>query len=169
MMVIQENYMMHILGTEGPFDLVICPFLKFAKQIYDIVKKFAECTKEYDDYPVIRSMLCIGTVDMHSQLEILKRNVHIVVATPGRLKDMLTKKLMNLDNCRYLVQDEAERIMDSGFEDEIHELINYFSDQRKIILFYAYAKENQDFAKSVLVKPVIVNVGRAGAASLNVI
>ncbi|KAK1381508.1 hypothetical protein POM88_028252 [Heracleum sosnowskyi] len=77
--------------------------------------------KGYDRDGVNRvwSMLCIGGVDMRSQLEILKRSVHIVVATPRRLKDMLAKRTMNLDNCRYLVLDEADRILNLGFEDEI--------------------------------------------------
>ncbi|KAI8534802.1 hypothetical protein RHMOL_Rhmol10G0125300 [Rhododendron molle] len=50
--------------------------------------------------PELRPLLCMGGVDMQSQLEVVKRGVHIVVATPGRLKDMLTKKKINLDNCR---------------------------------------------------------------------
>ncbi|KAF2301427.1 hypothetical protein GH714_024013 [Hevea brasiliensis] len=50
--------------------------------------------------PELRPLLCIGGVDMRSQLEVVKKGVHIVVATPGRLKDMLAKKKMNLDNCR---------------------------------------------------------------------
>ncbi|KAL6570022.1 DEAD-box ATP-dependent RNA helicase 35 [Orobanche minor] len=156
--------MMRIVGREGPFGLVIC------MQTYDVVEEFVKCTREYDHCPVIRSMLCIGGVDMCVQLEILKRSVHIVVATPGRLKEMLSKKMMNLDYCRYLVLDEADRIMDSGFEDNIREVINYFRDQRQTILFSAtMPKKIRDFATSALVKPVIVNVGRAGAASLNVI
>ncbi|KAK1398380.1 RNA helicase [Heracleum sosnowskyi] len=170
MMAIQEEYMMPILGREGPFGLVICPSRELAKQTYDVVEEFVECMRKYNNYPAIRSMLCIGGVDMRSQLEILERSVHIVVATPGRLKDMLAKKKMNLDNCRYLVLDEADRILDLGFEDEIREVINYFRDQRQTLLFSAtMPKKIQTFARSALVKPVIVNVGRAGAASLNVI
>jgi hypothetical protein len=52
-------------------------------------------------FPDLRVMLCIGGIDMRSQMDVLKRGVHIVVATPGRLKDLLTKRRMNLDICRW--------------------------------------------------------------------
>jgi len=56
-------------------------------------------------YPELRSMLCIGGLDMRAQLDVMKRGVHMVVATPGRLKDMLNKKRMTLDCCKYLCLD----------------------------------------------------------------
>lgn len=52
--------------------------------------------------------------------------IHMVVATPGRLKDMLGKKRMNLDLCRYLCLDEADRMVDMGFEDDIRLILSYF-------------------------------------------
>ena len=52
--------------------------------------------------------------------------IHMVVATPGRLKDMLGKKRMNLDLCRYLCLDEADRMVDMGFEDDIRQILSYF-------------------------------------------
>ncbi|KAF9613175.1 hypothetical protein IFM89_005946 [Coptis chinensis] len=121
-------------------------------------------------YPEIRPLLCIGGVDMRSQLEVVKKGVHIVVATPGRLKDMLAKKKMNLDNCRYLTLDEADRLVDLGFEDDIREVFDHFKAQRQTLLFSAtMPPKSRIFAKSALVKPVTVNVGRAGAANLDVI
>ena len=50
----------------------------------------------------------------------------MVVATPGRLKDMLSKKRMNLDLCRYLCLDEADRMVDMGFEEDIRQVLSYF-------------------------------------------
>ncbi|TXG69971.1 hypothetical protein EZV62_004906 [Acer yangbiense] len=68
-----------------------------------------------EGYPELRALLCIGGVDMRSQLEVVRKGVHIVVATPGRLKDMLVKKKMNLDNCRdggtYSIGDRKEMEM----------------------------------------------------------
>ena len=57
--------------------------------------------------------------------------IHMVVATPGRLKDMLSKKRMNLDLCRYLCLDEADRMVDMGFEEDIRLILSYF----KVSLF----------------------------------
>ncbi|CAM8880422.1 unnamed protein product [Rhodiola kirilowii] len=169
MVAYQEEVMMPIAPGEGPFGLVICPSRELAKQTFDVVEQFLESMKKYG-YPELRPLLCIGGVDMRSQLEVVKKGVHIVVATPGRLKDLLAKKKMNLDSCRYLTLDEADRLVDLGFEDDIREVFDHFKAQRQTLLFSATMPTKiQNFAKSALVKPVTVNVGRAGAANLDVI
>ncbi|KAB2611482.1 DEAD-box ATP-dependent RNA helicase 35-like [Pyrus ussuriensis x Pyrus communis] len=169
MIALQEEIMMPINQGEGPFGLIICPSRELARQTYDVVEEFLHPMREAG-YPEIRPLLCIGGVDMRSQLEIVKKGVHIVVATPGRLKDMLAKKKMNLDSCRYLTLDEADRLVDLGFEDDIREVFDHFKGQRQTLLFSATMPAKiQNFAKSALVKPVTVNVGRAGAANLDVI
>ncbi|CDY38671.1 BnaC02g23080D [Brassica napus] len=145
MIALQEEEMMPIGPGEGPIGLIA-------------------------GYPPLRSLLCIGGVDMRSQLDVVKRGVHIVVATPGRLKDLLAKKKMSLDSCRYLTLDEADRLVDLGFEDDIREVFDHFKSQRQTLLFSATMPTKiQIFARSALVKPVTVNVGRAGAANLDVI
>ncbi|CDY39973.1 BnaC06g40510D [Brassica napus] len=145
MIALQEEMMMPIGPGEGPIGLIA-------------------------GYAPLRSLLCIGGVDMRSQLDVVKRGVHIVVATPGRLKDLLAKKKMNLDACRYLTLDEADRLVDLGFEDDIREVFDHFKSQRQTLLFSATMPTKiQIFARSALVKPVTVNVGRAGAANLDVI
>ncbi|KAK7337773.1 hypothetical protein VNO77_18360 [Canavalia gladiata] len=169
MVAMQEEIMMPIVPGEGPFSLIICPSRELARQTYEVVEQFLIPLKEAG-YPELRPLLCIGGVDMRSQLEIVKKGVHIVVATPGRLKDMLAKKKMNLDNCRYLTLDEADRLVDLGFEDDIREVFDHFKAQRQTLLFSATMPTKiQNFARSALVKPIIVNVGRAGAANLDVI
>lgn len=169
MVAMQEEIMMPIVPGEGPFGLIICPSRELARQTYEVVEQFLIPLKEAG-YPELRPLLCIGGVDMRSQLEIVKKGVHIVVATPGRLKDMLAKKKMNLDNCRYLTLDEADRLVDLGFEDDIREVFDHFKAQRQTLLFSATMPTKiQNFARSALVKPTIVNVGRAGAANLDVI
>lgn len=96
--------------------------------------------------------------------------VHCVVATPGRLRDFLKKRSINLDICRYICLDEADRMLDLGFDEEVGEIMNHFHHQRQTILYSAtFPKKFQDFAKKTLVKPIVVNVGRAGAANLDVI
>lgn len=99
MIAMQEEKMMPILPGEGPFGLIVCPSRELARQTYEVVEQFLVPMRE-QGYPELRPLLCIGGVDMKSQLDIVKKGVHIVVATPGRLKDMLAKKKMNLDNCR---------------------------------------------------------------------
>ncbi|OVA19196.1 DNA/RNA helicase [Macleaya cordata] len=169
MMALQEEMMMPIGNGEGQFGLVICPSRELAKQTYEVVEQFLMPLKE-NGYPELRPLLCIGGVDIRSQLEVVKKGVHIVVATPGRLKDLLSKKMMNLDNCRYVTLDEADRLVDLGFEDDIRVIFSHFKAQRQSLLFSATMPTKiQNLATSALVKPVMVNVGRAGAANLDVI
>lgn len=98
MTALQEEVSMPIIPGEGPFGLVICPSRELARQTFEVVEEFVGVLRDRG-YPDLRPMLCIGGIDMKSQLEIVKKGVHIVIATPGRLKDMLAKKKMNLDNC----------------------------------------------------------------------
>ncbi|KAL3725009.1 hypothetical protein ACJRO7_030078 [Eucalyptus globulus] len=155
-----EEMIMPIAHSEGPFELVVCPSRELARQTYEVVEQFLVPLREAG-YPELRALLCIGRVDMRSQVEVVRKGVHIVVATPGRLKDMLAKKKMNLDNCR---------LVDLGFEDDIREVFDHFKAQRQTLLFSATMPTKiQNFARSALVKPVTVNVGRASAANLNVI
>ncbi|XP_049409852.1 DEAD-box ATP-dependent RNA helicase 35-like isoform X1 [Solanum stenotomum] len=169
MVALQEEILMPIAPGEGPFGLIICPSRELARQTYEVIEQFIEPLME-SGYPELRPLLCIGGVDMKSQVDVVKRGVHIVVATPGRLKDLLAKKKMNLDNCRYLTLDEADRLVDLGFEDDIREVFDHFKAQRQTLLFSATMPTKiQNFARNALVKPVIVNVGRAGAANLDVI
>ena len=82
---------------------------------------------------------------------------------------MLNEKKFNLDLCRYFCLDEADRLID-GFEEDIRNIMDFFNNQRQTLLFSAtMPRKIQNFAKSALYKPVVVNVGRAGAANLDVI
>ena len=99
MIALQEEMMMPIGPGEGPIGLIVCPSRELARQTYEVVEQFVAPLVKAGFAP-LRSLLCIGGVDMRSQLDVVKRGVHIVVATPGRLKDLLAKKKMNLDACR---------------------------------------------------------------------
>ncbi|GJY73560.1 DEAD-box ATP-dependent RNA helicase 35 [Tanacetum coccineum] len=136
MMALQEEIMMPIAAGEGPLGLIICPSKELATQTYEVIEEFLIPLKE-SGYPEIRSLLCIGGVNMRSQ---------------------------------YLTLDEADRLVDVEFEDDIREVFDHFKAQRQTLLFSATMPVKiQNFARSALVKPVTVNVGRAGSANLDVI
>ncbi|KAJ7947339.1 DEAD-box ATP-dependent RNA helicase [Quillaja saponaria] len=157
MVPLQEEIIMPIAPGEGPFGLILCSSRELARQTSEVVEQFLIPMREAG-YPEIRPLLCIGGVEMISQLEVVKKGM--LVDTPGRLKDMLAKKKMNLDNCRYLTLDEADRLVDLGVEDDIREVFDQFKAQRQTLLFSATMPTKiQNFARSALVKPVIVNVG----------
>lgn len=155
---------------EGPYGLIVVPSRELAKQIQENFEYYAECLHRDGGGPLIRSCLAIGGVPSSEALEQIRRGIHVVVATPGRLMDMLNKKMLRLDICRYLCLDEADRMIDMGFEEDVRTIFSYFKGQRQTLLFSAtMPKKIQNFAKSALVQPVTVNVGRAGAASRNIV
>jgi len=121
-------------------------------------------------YPRLNTLLCMGGISMSDQSHVLSKGIHIVVATPGRLIDMLEKKRINLDSCKYFCMDEADRMIDLGFEEDVRTIMSFFKRQRQTLLFSAtMPRKIQDFAQQSLIKPVLVNVGRAGAANLDVL
>ncbi|KAI8431454.1 hypothetical protein MSG28_015973 [Choristoneura fumiferana] len=164
----EQETQLPFIRNEGPYGLIICPSRELAKQTHEIIQHFVKHLK-MSGLPEIRSCLAIGGVAVSECMEVVQRGVHIMVATPGRLMDMLDKKMVRLNVCRYLCMDEADRMIDMGFEEDVRTIFSYFTGQRQTLLFSAtMPRKIQNFARSALVKPVTVNVGRAGAASLNV-
>ncbi len=107
---------------------------------------------------------------MAEQAQAMQNGFHMVVATPGRLQDMLEKRKFTLTSCKYLCLDEADRMIDMGFEEDVRNIMSFFKHQRQTLLFSAtMPKRIQDFAEQSLVQPIVVNVGRAGAASMDII
>lgn len=154
---------------EGPAGLVLCPSRELARQTYDIATEFCKrIGADRRSGVELRTYLAIGGIPSDSH--VLRQGVHIVVATPGRLLDMLRKRRLNLDACRYIALDEADRLIDLGFEEDIRAIFDFFTAQRQTLMFSATMPTKiQNFASSALVQPVVVNVGRAGAASLNIV
>ncbi|RZF34026.1 hypothetical protein LSTR_LSTR012371 [Laodelphax striatellus] len=169
MFCLEQETRLPFMMNEGPYGLIICPSRELAKQTFDIINHYSKSLQKHRA-PEIRSCLAIGGIPVSESLEVINRGVHIMVATPGRLMDMLDKKMVRLDVCRYLCMDEADRMIDMGFEEDVRTIFSFFKGQRQTLLFSAtMPKKIQNFARSALVKPVTINVGRAGAASMNVI
>lgn len=107
-----------------------------ARQTQEVITQLA--TKMVKaGYPEVRVGLCIGGMAVKDQVETFRRSgVHILVATPGRLIDLLEKKIFNLEICRYLVLDEADRMIDMGFEEEVRTIFSYFKVKTVILFTY---------------------------------
>lgn len=168
MFCVEQEIRLPFMKNEGPYGLIICPSRELAKQTHDIIEFYCK-TLQLSGMPEIRCCLAIGGTPVNEAIELIGKGFHIMVATPGRLMDMLDKKIVKLDVCRYLCMDEADRMIDMGFEEDVRTIFSYFKGQRQTLLFSAtMPKKIQNFARSALVKPVTINVGRAGAASMNV-
>lgn len=97
----------------------------------------------------------------------------MLVGTPGRLTDMIKRDRIGLDNCRYLVLDEADRMLDMGFEPQIREIVERSSmpitGQRQTLMFSAtFPKEIQMLARDFLDNYIFLAVGRVGSTSENI-
>ncbi|KAI9224131.1 P-loop containing nucleoside triphosphate hydrolase protein [Blastocladiella britannica] len=164
----EEEMKLPFQPGEGPVGLIVCPSRELANQTYSIIRTYADILAQ-NGYPHIRALLCMGGINMAEQREVMRQGFHVAVATPGRLLDMLDKKQFVLDHCQFLCCDEADRMLDVGFDEEMRKLLSFFKGQRQTLLFSAtMPKKIRDFAYSSLVKPITVNVGRAGAANLDV-
>lgn len=170
MFALEEEMNMPLRAKDGPIGLILCPSRELARQTYEVVEFYLN-ELERAGYPKLRSALCIGGESNKEAIDQASRSgIHCIVATPGRLNDHLNKGRLNMDICKYFVLDEGDRMLDLGFDEEVHNIINKFKRQRQTVLFSAtMAQKFQDFAKSTLIHPVLVNVGRAGAANLDVI
>lgn len=165
MFSLEQQVSLPFLDNEGPFGLVLCPSRDLAEQTYKDVCGFRD-TIERDLRVRLNVCLCIGGIPRNDPRNSMRGGCHIMVATPGRLLDNLEKKLFNLDVCRYLCLDEADRMLDN-FEEELRRVFTYFKYQRQTVFFSATMPGTiQKFALSAMVKPITVNVsGRAGAAN----
>ena len=182
MIALEEELRMPLVPHEGPVGIILAPSRELARQTYDLVQELCQALQttstksdsrleDRPTYPVLRSQLMIGGESVRDQVEVVRtQGVHCIVAPPGRLRDVLKRRQIHLINCRYICLDEADRMLDMGFDEEVGEIMNYFTHQRQTLLFSAtFPKKFQDFAQQTLVQPIIVNVGRAGAANLDVI
>uniref|UniRef100_A0A6U2PET3 RNA helicase n=1 Tax=Leptocylindrus danicus TaxID=163516 RepID=A0A6U2PET3_9STRA len=168
MAALEEEKRMPIIPSEGPVGIILSPSRELARQTFDVVLSFCNALQRTAK---LHAQLLIGGENGRTQMEPIRAHgVHCIVATPGRLRDFLKRKQITLDICRYICLDEADRMLDLGFDEEVGEIMNHFKRQRQTLLFSAtFPKKFQDFARETLVKPVVVNVGRAGAANLDVI
>jgi ATP-dependent RNA helicase DDX41 len=166
----QEEVRLPLLSYEGPVGLVLCPSRELGRQTYDQAESFCKYFKKIMKCN-LSCFLCIGGVDSKLQCNsIRRRGVHIMVATLGRLKDNLYKSKIKFDHCRLVCLDEADRMVDLGFEDDVRDVWSFFKSQRQTLMFSATMPAKiLRFAESALVNSVTVKVSRAGAANANIV
>ncbi|KAI4320650.1 hypothetical protein MLD38_034107 [Melastoma candidum] len=137
----------------GPTVLVLAPTRELATQIRDEAVKFGRSSR-------ISCTCLYGGAPKGPQLRDLDRGVDVVVATPGRLNDILEMRRINLHQVSYLVLDEADRMLDMGFEPQIRKIVREVPARRQTLMFTAtWPKEVRKIAADLLVKPIQVNIG----------
>ncbi len=133
--------------------LVLCPTRELATQVAGELRKLA---RYLDNIKIVT--LC-GGQPIGPQIGSLEHGAHIVVGTPGRLKDHLRKQTLKLDSVKMVVLDEADRMLDMGFEEDLRTLLAATPDQRRTLLFSAtYPDEIEAISAAYQLDPVRVSV-----------
>ncbi|KAG0582833.1 hypothetical protein M758_3G091800 [Ceratodon purpureus] len=145
----------------GPTVLVLAPTRELATQIQDECVKFGRSSR-------ITSTCVYGGAPKGPQLRDIERGADIVIATPGRLNDFLEVKKVSLRQVSYLVLDEADRMLDMGFEPQIRKIVNEIPARRQTLMYTAtWPKEVRKIAGDLLINPVQVNIGNTDELSAN--
>jgi ATP-dependent RNA helicase DDX5/DBP2 len=138
---------------DGPIVLVLAPTRELAVQIQQEIAKFGKSSR-------IRNTCVYGGVPKGSQIRDLSRGVEVCIATPGRLIDMLEAGKTNLRRVTYLVLDEADRMLDMGFEPQIRKIISQIRPDRQTLMWSAtWPKEVRQLASDYLNDYIQTNMG----------
>lgn len=130
-------------------SLVICPTRELAEQISKELQRLARRT------PNIRVLVLTGGKPIRAQIESLKNGAHIIVGTPGRLQDHISKNTLPLDDIKVLVLDEADRMLDMGFYDDMMAIIKTLPKKRQTCLFSATYQDNiKSISRQIQNKPI---------------
>ncbi|KAF5740394.1 putative dead box ATP-dependent RNA helicase [Tripterygium wilfordii] len=145
----------------GPTVLILSPTRELATQIQEEAVKFGKSSK-------ISCTCLYGGAPKGPQLRDLDRGIDIVVATPGRLNDILEMKRISLRQVSYLVLDEADRMLDMGFEPQIRKIVKEVPARRQTLMYTAtWPMEVRKIAADLLVNPVQVNIGNVDELAAN--
>lgn len=142
--------------------LILTPTRELAAQVH---KSF----KAYGKYVPLFSEVVFGAVNINSQIKRLKQGADILIATPGRLLDLMYQKKIDLSQVQFFVLDEADRMLDMGFIRDIRKVIDTLPKQRQNLLFSAtYSKDIKLLASQLLTNPVEILVAKENTTAENI-
>ncbi|KAG5940019.1 DEAD-box ATP-dependent RNA helicase [Claviceps monticola] len=149
-----------------PTSLILAPTRELVSQIYEESRKFA-----YRSW--VRPCVVYGGADIGSQLRQIERGCDLLVATPGRLVDLLERGRISLCNIKYLVLDEADRMLDMGFEPQIRRIVEgedmpSVANRQTLMFSATFPRDIQMLARDFLKDYVFLSVGRVGSTSENI-
>ncbi|KAF4995540.1 hypothetical protein FGRMN_5083 [Fusarium graminum] len=149
-----------------PTSLILAPTRELVSQIYEESRKFA-----YRSW--VRPCVVYGGADIGSQLRQIERGCDLLVATPGRLVDLIERGRISLQNIKYLVLDEADRMLDMGFEPQIRRIVEgedmpSVQDRQTLMFSATFPRDIQMLARDFLKDYIFLSVGRVGSTSENI-
>eukprot|EP01048_Picozoa_sp_COSAG05_P004528 COSAG05_NODE_248_length_12946_cov_85.003737_3_plen_794_part_00 len=147
---------------DGPIMVVLAPTRELAAQIYTETKKFAKAFG-------LKVGAVYGGMSKFEQFKLLKNGVEAVVATPGRLIDLIKMKGTNMKRCTYIVLDEADRMLNMGFEAQVRSIMDQVRPNRHTAMFSAtFRRAVEGLARDLLHEPVRVTIGSVGEANKDI-
>jgi len=149
-----------------PTALILAPTRELVSQIHEEARKFA-----YRSW--VRPAVVYGGADIGTQIRALDRGCDLLSATPGRLVDLIDRGKISLANIKYLVLDEADRMLDMGFEPQIRQIVEGADmpgvhDRQTLMFSATFPREIQVLARSFLKDYIFLSVGRVGSTSENI-
>lgn len=142
--------------------LILVPTRELAIQVEESVKVYAKHCK-------LRSLVVFGGVGIKTQTPHLKTGIEILVATPGRLLDHIEMKTLQLNQVQMLVLDEADRMLDMGFMQDLKRILALLPKQRQTLMFSAtFSAEIKKLSAEFLITPKLIEVARSNATAENV-
>ena len=146
-----------------PRALVLTPTRELALQVGESIKAYARRVS-------MRCTVVYGGVRINPQIDRLRRGIDVLVATPGRLLDLAGRRHLNLSRIEFLVFDEADRMLDLGFSEEISEVLDLIPTERRTMLFSAtYTRQIRDLAGKMLHDPEFIEVTPKTTAAESVV
>merc|ERR550514_542434 len=152
--VVHINAQPYLSRGDGPIVLALAPTRELATQIQEECQRFGKSSR-------IKNTCCYGGVPKAQQARDLQDGVEIVIATPGRLIDFLESDRTNLKRVTYLVLDEADRMLDMGFEPQVRKIVSQVRPDRQTLMWSAtWPREVQRLARDLCREaPVHINIG----------
>lgn len=161
--IVHITFQKPVRRGDGPVILVLAPTRELAQQIQTVARDFGIYNSQKAP---IRNTCIFGGSPKGPQIRDLERGVEIVIATPGRLIDFLERGITNLKRCTYLVLDEADRMLDMGFEPQIRKIIEQIRPDRQVLMWSAtWPKEVQSLAEDFLTDYIKINIGSLNLAA----
>ncbi|XP_056379852.1 probable ATP-dependent RNA helicase DDX17 isoform X2 [Hyla sarda] len=151
--MVHINHQPYLERGDGPICLVLAPTRELAQQVQQVADDYGKTSR-------LKSTCIYGGAPKGPQIRDLERGVEICIATPGRLIDFLEAGKTNLQRCTYLVLDEADRMLDMGFEPQIRKIVDQIRPDRQTLMWSAtWPKEVRQLAEDFLRDYVQINVG----------
>ena len=160
----QQNGKKPPRADKGNFvsKLILVPTRELAKQVADSIKSYAVHFNG-----AIKTVAVFGGVSVNTQMQALRGGTDILVATPGRLLDLISSNAIKLDKVQSLVLDEADRMLSLGFTEEISQLLALLPKQKQTLLFSAtFPEQVQSLTQSLLNDPVEIQLQSSDASTL---